>query len=30
VEALGIETVAESGTWVLWRRRSLEDSRPSR
>ena len=27
VEALGIETVAESGSWVLWRRRDLGDTR---
>lgn len=26
VEALGVETVAESGTWVLWRRRTLEET----
>ncbi len=29
VEALGVETVAESGTWVLWRRRTLEEPRAS-
>ena len=29
VEALGIETVAESGSWVLWRRRDLGDTRAS-
>ena len=30
IEALGVETVAESGTWVLWRRRGGEAlARPS-
>jgi Predicted membrane protein (DUF2079) len=29
VEALGVETVAESGTWVLWRRPRLGDARAS-
>jgi predicted membrane protein DUF2079 len=28
VEALGVETVAESGTWVLWRRRDPAGTRP--
>jgi hypothetical protein len=29
VDALGVETVAESGSWVLWRRRDLENARAS-
>lgn len=29
VEALGVETVGESGPWVLWRRRGPEGTRPS-
>jgi hypothetical protein len=28
VEALGVDTVAESGSWVLWRRRTLMATQP--